>query len=230
MSLIQSGKTFSDGEQLTAAKLNQMFADSTLSTTGVDGTSIIINQNNALAVRSVNSARIDKDAVTTDKILDGSVTKEKLAPGSIADQVYPIGSIFTTVTNYADSNAVVSAIGGTTWTAFGAGRVLIGAGTTTDAQPTPETKTFTNEEEGGEFNHTLTKAEIPNATGRFETVRATIPFANGVFTRSVNSRGAGNSTEGGDKGTTVNFDLGGGGGAHNNLQPYIVVYMWKRTA
>lgn len=68
MSLIQSGKTFNDGEQLTAAKLNQMFADSTLSTTGVDGTSIIINANDVLAVRSINGARIDANAVTFNKI------------------------------------------------------------------------------------------------------------------------------------------------------------------
>ena len=39
---------------------------------------------------------------------------------------YPIGAIFTTTVAYADSAAVVAAIGGTTWAAFGAGKVLVG--------------------------------------------------------------------------------------------------------
>jgi len=72
MPLIQSGKTFNDGEQLTAGKLNQMFSDASLSTAGVDGTSIIINANDVLAVRSINSARIDSGAVITDKLPDST--------------------------------------------------------------------------------------------------------------------------------------------------------------
>lgn len=68
MPLIQSGKTFNDGEQLTAGKLNQMFSDASLSTAGVDGTSIIVNANDVLAVRSINSSRIDSGAVITDKL------------------------------------------------------------------------------------------------------------------------------------------------------------------
>jgi len=72
MPLIQSGKTFNDGEQLTAGKLNQMFSDASLSTAGVDGTSIIVNANDVLAVRSINSARIDSGAVITDKLPDST--------------------------------------------------------------------------------------------------------------------------------------------------------------
>ena len=83
MSLIQSGKTFNDGEQLTAAKLNQMFSDATLSTTGVDGTSIIVNTNDVLAVRSVNSARIDTGAVITDKLPDSTVTETDGTPDGV---------------------------------------------------------------------------------------------------------------------------------------------------
>ena len=74
MSLIQSGKTFNDGEQLTAGKLNQMFSDAILSTAGVDGTSIIVNQNNVLAVNGINSSRIDNGSVITDKLPDSTVT------------------------------------------------------------------------------------------------------------------------------------------------------------
>lgn len=90
MSLIQTGKTFSDGEQLTAAKLNQIVGDATLSTSGVDGSTITINENDALAVRtggigtsslansSVTADKIATDAVTADKIANDAVTREKI--------------------------------------------------------------------------------------------------------------------------------------------------------
>ncbi len=83
MSLIQSGKIFNDGEQLTAGKLNQILSDATLSTTGVDGTSIIINANDALAVRSINSSRIDNGAVITDKLPDSTVTATDGTPDGV---------------------------------------------------------------------------------------------------------------------------------------------------
>jgi len=83
MSLIQSGKTFNDGEQLTAGKLNQILSDATLNSSGVDGTSIIVNANDVLAVRSVNSSRIDSGAVITDKLPDSTVTASGGTPDGV---------------------------------------------------------------------------------------------------------------------------------------------------
>jgi hypothetical protein len=90
MSLIQSGKTFSDGEQLTAAKLNQILGDATVSTSGVDGSTLTVNENGALAVRTggigttslansgVTADKIATDAVTSNKIANDAVTREKI--------------------------------------------------------------------------------------------------------------------------------------------------------
>ena len=77
----------------------------------------------------------------------------------IADRVYPVGAIFTTVTAYANSAAVVTAIGGTTWVAFGAGKVLVGL-------DSGDTDFDTVEETGGSKTdaHTLTTSEIPSHT------------------------------------------------------------------
>jgi hypothetical protein len=74
MSLIQSGKIFTDGEQLTAAKLNQIIGDSTISTTGVDGSTIIVNENNTLAVRtgSIGSSSLANNSVITNKLPDST--------------------------------------------------------------------------------------------------------------------------------------------------------------
>jgi hypothetical protein len=99
MSLLQSGKVFSNGEQITAGKLNAIIGDATISTTGVDGSTIIVNANDALAVRSggistsqlqnynpnatgdtgVTEAKIAPDSVVTSKIKDANVTFQKLS-------------------------------------------------------------------------------------------------------------------------------------------------------
>jgi len=133
---------------------------------------------------------------------------------NIADQVYPIGAIFTTVTAYANSAAVVTAIGGTTWTAFGGGKVLVGLDSS-------DTDFDTVEETGGSKTHTLTTAEMPSHTHNFNQ-----HYGDG----SNNTINQLNTTDETAQYSQFTTDATGGGSAHTNVQPYIVVYFWKRTA
>lgn len=144
----------------------------------------------------------------------------KAAADALNAAAYPVGAIFTTTVAYADSAAVVAAIGGTTWAAFGAGKVLVGL-------DSGDTDFDTSEETGGSKtasgttgSHTLTTAEIPAHTHSYQLESGTgggSPAADGGYT----------------SGTTGS--TGGGGGhthtlANSIVQPYIVVYFWKRTA
>jgi hypothetical protein len=120
--------------------------------------------------------------------------------------IYPVGSIYMNATS---STNPATLIGFGTWVAFGAGRVPVGI-------DSGDTDFDTAEETGGAKTHTLTVDEMP------------------AHTHSVPNSGSQNNSF--DSGTTVGNDVTGtsgstgGGQAHNNLQPYIVVYMWKRTA
>ena len=122
--------------------------------------------------------------------------------------VYPVGAIFTTVTAYADSAAVVAAIGGTTWVAFAAGKMLIGL-------DSGDTDFDTVEQTGGAKTHTLTIDEMPAHTHGYEGHLNIHPGA----------------TDGGSAQapTAKTSDSTGGGTAHSIMNPYIAVYMWKRT-
>jgi len=131
--------------------------------------------------------------------------------------VYPVGAIFTTVTAYANSAAVVAAIGGTTWVAFAAGKMLIGL-------DSGDTDFDTVEQTGGAKTHTLSTAEMPSHN-----------HSNGSYTKLGISNGS-NTTQGVDSSSgelnlinTADIQATGGGTAHNNMPPYIAVYMWKRT-
>ena len=80
MPIINKGTAFSNGEQLSASKLNDLVDAATFGTDSVDNASTIVNANGAITVRDsgVTAAKLATGAVTTAKILDANVTKAKI--------------------------------------------------------------------------------------------------------------------------------------------------------
>ena len=79
MAIITSGKTFSNGEQLSADKLNQVISGATFnSSDAVDGSTMTLI-GGAMAVGTIAAAQIGTDAVETVKIKDANVTLPKIA-------------------------------------------------------------------------------------------------------------------------------------------------------
>lgn len=125
---------------------------------------------------------------------------------------FPIGSVFIAVV----STNPATLLGYGTWAAFAAGRVLVGI----DAG---QTEFDVVEETGGAKTHTLTTAEMPAHTHVITSQTATTGSATSYEHGALDTSSA-------EAEVTEVTGSTGGGGAHNNLQPYIVVYMWKRTA
>jgi len=179
---------------------------------------------------SIDLVHMSSNSVDSNQYVDGSIDKVHIAAGALTDLVYPIGSIFTTVNNYANSAAVVNAIGGTTWTAFGSGRVLVG-------QKSSDSNFNVVEEEGGASTVTLDIDEMPSHRhGGIQPSGTAGSNSNGF---DVDGPANGADTDfyqkftkyAGGSGSDANGTLTSAGAtqAHNNLQPYVVVYMWKRT-
>ena len=163
---------------------------------------------NSPALTGTPTATTAATSTNTTQIATTAFVQQEInaIPAVDLSTVYPVGSIYMNATN---STNPATLIGFGTWVAFGAGRVPVGI-------DSGDTAFDTAEETGGSKTHTLTVDELP------------------AHTHSVPNSGSQNNSF--DSGTTVGNDVTGtsgstgGGQAHNNLQPYIVVYMWKRTA
>ena len=79
MAIINKGKTFNNGEQLTADKLNQVIDNATFTISAVDNVSTQLSSG-AIIVKDggVTTAKLNDGAVTTAKIADANVTFAKL--------------------------------------------------------------------------------------------------------------------------------------------------------
>lgn len=144
-------------------------------------------------------------------VLDNFLTKNEAAsmyaPKNILEVVYPVGAIYLSVSNTNPS----SLFGFGTWERI-EDRFLLGASSTYVAGTT-----------GGESSHTLTVDEMPSHSHTF--LRHQFDRNDGDNGTSV--YGANNKTLPQVNATT---DAAGGGQAHNNMPPYLVVYMWKRVS
>lgn len=126
---------------------------------------------------------------------------------TVLDKVYPVGSIYMSV----NSTNPKTLFGGT-WVQI-KDRFLLAAGTTYKAGAT-----------GGEAAHTLTASEMPSHNHAVYYPNA------GAADHSA----PGNYPDGPSDSTYYAIgsytSSAGGGTAHNNMPPYLSVYVWKRTA
>lgn len=165
------------------------------------------------------------------KTVDGNgkpLTWEAGTPSGGATQVYAVGDIFVTTR----SGDPATLLGYGTWTQI-KDKFLLAAG-----------DSYTAGDTGGEATHTLTTDELPSHTHGSKTLTGTMnPLAwatnateSGIVsgTQQHSDRVGNSGSNWGDRKYTINatheHDSVGGGQAHNNMPPYLVVYMWLRTA
>lgn len=195
-----------------------------------------------------------EEAYVTNDALENAIKELKKyvdtqSPGGVTlDSVYPVGSIYISVNDNFNPNNVFPG----TWESFGKGRTLVGVDTS-------EPEFQSSEDTGGEKTHALTVDELPEHNHDVTVENKELKGSVWNFAGQGATFGPGNSTsgvfsKGGDgtcfypsstgKATGVNdgFVLDathkhtatsgntGSRMAHNNMPPYITVYMWKRTA
>lgn len=143
---------------------------------------------------------------------DSARLKDGVSLSDLMLSMYPVGAIYISVSSISPATLF-----GGTWSAFGVGRTLVGYNS-------GDTDFNISEKTGGSKTVSLTVANMPKEfptpklasssnSGSYSTQQFAIGRESGTIYENMNP-----------------FKVEGGGAAHNNLQPYVTVYMWKRTA
>ena len=181
----------------------------------------------ARAVDKLATINTDEQARRTTPIFDWSKNDFnvngtlKVNNTNIFDLIYPVGSFYIS----AKSTNPATLFGGT-WEQI-QGRFLLG-----------RSSSYPVGSMGGEATHTLTESEMPSHKGHLSAgIVGTVPQGKGNYKGFLNLD---TMTAYGDGGRGWDVYAGnemhpaseavGGGQAHNNMPPYLSVYIWKRTA
>ena len=147
-------------------------------------------------------------------------------------KVYPVGSIY--MSTVSTNPATLFGFG--TWEAMPAGRVLLAQGKSSWGT------TYNAGSTGGEATHQLTVGELAahnhtastNTTGNHTHAVTAQRYHGGdnsvSYYESASDPKNFNTSSAGNHSHTVTVNNTGSNTAHNNMQPYISVYIWKRTA
>lgn len=207
-----------------------------------------VDNSTAVQPRSYNDARYLLKSNNLSDLPDDNVAVYNLMSGlpsggggynammvHVINMAYPVGTVYM---NYSRDNNPRDFFGVGTWAAYSQGRVLVGAGSTTDSRG--EVRSFGRGSTGGEYQHVLSQAEMPNHNHPYRdryfnennnSTTANAPYreGNGGYNGGV---GSGDTDR--DNNTWLYYDTYtsavGGNGAHNNIQPFVTVAIWVRTA
>ena len=212
------------------AALANTTATPTLDVDGTGAKTIVKDSGAALVAGNIAGSNhrliLKYDASNTVWVLiNPAVTATTIGP-----IIYPVGSIYT---NAAVATNPATLLGFGTWTAFGTGRVMIGIDSGNALFDTVE-------ETGGNADISISSTTDSHALTIDEMPSHNHPGAPGAL-NYLSSGGNPNFTwGGGGLGGKYGIDLQGGGqghthgitfdGTNSNYQPFITVYMWKRTA
>lgn len=214
---------------------------------GNDASSIINIDNVPNAIKATQDSRgqkIDTTYIKNISVSDNTLTIYK-GDGSATNldiisfnQIYPVGAIY--MSTISTNPATLFKVGN--WEALPAGRVLLAQGTSTWGV------NYSAGSTGGEDKHTLTINESAphNHTGSATTSGSTHTHALTMQASHGKSGNGGvprfsdgdiwsgyktqNLSAAGEHSHAITINNSGGGQAHNNMQPYLSVYMWKRIS
>lgn len=171
----------------------------------------------ALFVPYAGTSQAGVVEIMTDEEMDAQTggTSPTAAVNPIVDLIYPVGSIYMSTTDSTVA-AVQARFIGTTWVKI-KDRFLLADGNIYHAGAT-----------GGESSHTLTTSEMPSHSHniRFNSSN-TVDIAGDI---SAGTGGTWKSVVTGQGLNNLTLTSTGSGSAHNNMPPYYVVYMYRRTA
>ena len=200
--------------------------------------------NKKITEKVVDNINYDASGTVQDQILELKTTITGMQnqidniKGEVINEIYPVGSIYMSTED--DTVEKVQSKFGGTWEKYSQGRTLIGEGTGTDSNGLIQT--FTNGSMGGEYTHTLNISEMPSHTHTQNPHFHRVGFDNGKTRIGLNAGvaqpdismyignygfGARVNTMITDAVTATNNNTGGNS-PHNNIEPYIVTYMYRR--
>lgn len=136
---------------------------------------------------------------------------------TLIDLIYPIGSIYMSTNNVSPAGYL-----GGTWASV-EGKFLLGATVETNDYPAGST--------GGEAEHVLLRDELPAETVPLQVDMSGTPREVQLYNSNAGSGSIWPVATYGESGVApITTEELGQGDAHNNMPPYLAVYVWKRTA
>ena len=199
-------------------------ATPTLNVDGTGAKTIVKDSGSALGAGDIAGSRhrliFKYDASNTVWVL--------INPAMGGDSLYPVGSVYI---NASVATNPATLLGFGTWASFGAGRVMVGLDSGNALFDTVEETGGSADSIVPSHTHTATVTD-PTHTHALSTAGSISTYGGSEHLEDYNGSERTNSAEilNASTGITVANSTEGVSATDTNYQPYITVYMWKRTA